>query len=414
LLKLSLASVTVISCLSSSLGFAKSVSGQSLDSSSVGLPTQHTEASEWVFFAGSRMTTNRAEGMLNSTNMELVGFEKCESTNHDCVALSVERKNGNIFQYFLIDKPCYTVTKSGVSQVATRDIKQASSIQLSNKHESTKNLDTETEAQKKPRDFCISGYKVASRIKQDYITSVTPDGHLVKLSHLVQDPADDQWKDVATMSISNWIESFVTPPSGAIEGWSYELLDQDGAIIAGDHSEWSATAGSSNSTVSDEARCKARVDRISKDHIWIAQPLLKTSCGLFWPTTVNVVVADFNTDYCGAVDQSTTRGKQALSSALLDKCFENPEKFLATDNPSKLLITNDDVEDIQFQTPWVLEGLVPADCSSFTARNVDVDMGDGMICTADIRYECSEKTTGVCECEEGAMASDLACTGGDR
>ncbi|MEI4235349.1 hypothetical protein [Roseovarius sp. D22-M7] len=345
-------------------------------------------------FDGEIITEARAKEMIASFGWTLVSVDACGGNNGSCIDLTIVKKNERVFRYTLAQDRCAAglkVSKGGLRNTRTSRTKE------------------ETIAPRRsgrPRDFCIDGHRVSSRIVLENSTLLMPDALVVKFEHTLQLPGEARWESQVTLSESDWKTGLVLPPSGRYEGWAWEVRDGDGQTLNSDSDEVQRIAADGGSEASPEARCETRANLIGTIGN-TERALSDQACKMIEPDVIVVGPVEWNVSFCEIYHSATVTEIEKVRAEFMDACLANPDLVLTASDPNETVV--DLAELITFQNIFEHEG-VPSVCIDFTAKDVSVDMGDNLNCTGDVRFHCYNKPDGSCYCEPGAVVSkELAC-----
>ncbi len=384
------------------------------------VPTQNSNGSLYIppvlaKFGDSWMTRERAEEMLAPLGAKFVDFSKCGYNDGSCIYITAVKRNDNVFRYEILDKVCYknpqnTKPNLGI-QSDQRTIQKSISAKTQINKESSSTSKDSTEP---PKDFCLSVKRVVSRVKQDNMVAISPDGHLFRFTHVFQERGNNEWKDVETLSFANWITGFITPTGGEDVGWSYEIYDEKGDLAGSNSESVNQIAGSSDGSTTDYQRCTARKDTMKSTNLEMMIGGFWDICKLVEPdkfTLGDAIVPaslEWNGGICQGFENMRKRYLEQIQNEFMEDCLANPDWVLSDNNLNFTVIEY--AELIQFKPPGEIN-TSPSVCSSYTVKDVHVDMGDGRVCTADVRMECTSNVAGGCYCSPDSIAGDLVCNG---
>ena len=418
----------IVTCLYTTFTFA-------LEAPVSGQPKGNTTHQNWqkdmqplVRFGSSIMTRSRAERMLGRKGT-LIDFHPCGANDGSCVEITALMPDDRVIRYVVADIRC-VVTQAPAKNLNDRDVQSVkpqamapatpqTSKQISRKRpkhpavsQSTAvGQSTTTAAISRPDDACLQNNMVILRSIESNVLSVTADGHLLRMTHVYQDLGRDRsvWRNAATLTRSGWITGLVTPPGGEDRGGSYELKDANGEEIASNSESWHTIAGSIPEASAAE-RCDARRQQIASSQ-GAAGVMPIEFCRMLEPDTIVVGgVVEWNVTFCDAFEKATNAEVKKAADTFYDRCLQNPDRMLTLSDPDAT------VEElaalIEFKTPYEagVSSNAPSNCNNYTASDVEVDMGGGQICVADVNMECGETSPGSCYCEPASLASPMVCT----
>jgi hypothetical protein len=236
--------------------------------------------------------------------------------------------------------------------------------------------------------------------------------------------------------VSSW--SYNRSGSSAVDqGRTYEWRDAAGNKLDGKYESWTAQASSSSDPgqSKDEEKkqdCGILEDRIKKMAA-VPANLSNLACAMatFWnPDQIEGGIEGKYDDYgvggslkasndmsiCKNVEQFNNSMAEAIGAAVYLDCMNHPGRYY----PYKYKPVVDADLDVAGQVKSVQSVFNPLEegassyCPPTMTKTETVDMGNGVVCSGDVTYECSNASASKqCTCDPKEV-KDMVCTAGGR
>jgi hypothetical protein len=276
---------------------------------------------------------------------------------------------------------------------------------------------------------CFAGYKMLFRARQENTLYADNLGYSRKGAQYYQTVDNGRWLDLYSISASDW--KFARVNSGITDiGWAYEIRYADGTLRNGDSEVVEAiasgatggqTAGELCGGMRDALQSDANVTTLKAFGACKARPLpdagnVGAEVSLEpWGLggSLNGSLSKTN-DTCENDKQMDLEKNATDAASLYNDCLRHPGRYYPELFPPEDGALTIDALVTAIKSQYTSTGGPNGTCpSSYVANNVQVDMGDGNVCTADVRFNCETTTSGGCECKAHQVEGEIVCaTGG--
>ena len=403
-----------------------------------------------LIFDGAVLTQARAEQIAVAANFTLIDFHRC-STGENCAIFEVAGPNGRIFQYQVLGERCKLIMSQGTIAAGTLGDLTHMSSRSARKTKAARQSSGSAPAGSVPAasanvnptqvvveqagnvTSCFGGYTVLFRARQENTLYADVLGFSTKVAQFYQTVDNGRWLDLFNMSSSNF--RFQRVDSGVTDyGWAHETRYSNGTLRSGASEAGSMIASSGSPGQTAAALCGGNRDVLQASANVTALEAYAACKAIPLPgsATIGGELKLEPWGVGGSVSGSVTKtsdtcanfkdialAKNAVSAAsYYNDCMQHPGRYFPNIFPPEDGALAIDRLETAIKPQYIENGSVPAGgaCpSSIVNNNVTVDMGDGLVCTADaVRYTCNTTTSGSCDCTDPKVEGAITCTGPAR